>query len=290
MPDRPIDPDPTGLRAAVTAGAVAIDLPAGILADALALLDAHPALLGPLAEQVDRLVAAVGTLDVPDWPAPVGAADLERFQLLALLATVPSTRSWFSGRGVSDDVIADTLDDLPVKVRDGIAATGADWMTMVVTGRVFSLGRLQFEPRARVPGTGEPAWSVHIPELGPLDPAACDASFARAPGFFAAVLGDTATRAFVCHSWLMDDQLRAYLPAESNILRFQRRFALADDETTDAVVGGVTDGDTAVAKFVFRAPLAELAAVTPSSRLEAAVLEHLAAGGYWRERTGVFRL
>jgi hypothetical protein len=275
--------------ALIAAVGAELGVPSPALDDALALLGERPELAADLDLQVERIAAAIGTLDVPGWPGGPGA-DAERFQLLALLAAVPAARTWFAAHGVPPEVAHDSLGDLGEKMRNyGIAATGVDWLTMIVTGRVFALGRLQFEPRASVPGTGEPAFGVHIPETGPLDPAACDASFATASAFFASAIGDTTTRAFVCHSWLMDDQLARYLPAESNILAFQRRFTLVDEETTDAPPGGVTDGDTAVAKFVFRAPLGELAAVTPASRLERAVLDHLAAGGHWRERTGVIR-
>jgi len=274
---------------AIAATADALGVPSPRVDDALALLDERPELTAALDHQVERMTAAVGTLDLVGWPAGLGA-DTERFQLLALLATVPATRDWYSAHAVPPEVARDSLADLPAKLRDyGIAATGVDWLTMIVTARVFVLGRLQFEPHASVPGTGEPAFGVHIPELGPLDATACDASFARASAFFAAVLGDTATRAFVCESWLMDDQLAHYLPADSNILRFQRRFALVDAPQTDAPRDNVTHGDTAVAKFVFRRPLGELPTIAPASRLERAVLDHLAAGGHWRERTGVIR-
>jgi hypothetical protein len=278
----------------IAATAAGLGIPAPQVENALALLVERPELAPALDRQVERLTAAIGTLDVPDWPAGLGA-DTERFQLLALLGTVPATRAWFAANGVAPEVARDSLADLPAKLRDyGIAATGIDWLTMILTARVFALGRLQFEPHTAVTGphgepTSEPAFGVHIPELGPLDPAGCDASFARASAFFASVIGDTTTRAFVCHSWLMDDQLAHYLPAESNIMRFQRRFELVDTTTTDAPRENVTHGDTAVAKFVFRAPLGELPSIAPASRLERAVIDHLAAGGHWRERTGVIR-
>ena len=252
---------------------------------ALVLLD-DPQTARLLAAHVDTLSAAVGVTGEVPWPALDPATEAD-FQLLAILGTVPATRRWFAGHGVSDEIASASLADIARKLRDyGIAATGADWFVELVTARVFALGRLQFDPYDRVPGTGLPAWNVHIPELGPLDPAACDASFAAAVPFFASAVGDTATRHFVCHSWLLDDQLAEYLPAESNILKFQRRFTLVDSEGSDAPVDGVTEGDTAMAKFIFRRPLSELPTITPSSRLEAAVIGHLAAGRHWRERAG----
>ena len=260
-----------------------LDVPAHLVADALDYLT--PQTEPAVAAQVTTLETAIGTTITVPWPN-----DDERLQLLALLGTVPAARAWFAAKGIGDTIARASLADLTPKLRDyGIAATGIDWLAKVVQCGVFALGRLQFEPAA--PSAAGPAWNTHIPESGALDPAACDESFARAVGFFAA-RGDSTTRAFVCESWLLDDQLTEYLPTESNILRFQRRFTLVDDETTDAPSNpdDATHGDHAVAKFVFRRPLAELPTITPVSTLERAALAHLAAGRHWRERTGVLRL
>jgi len=250
----------------------------------------RPALATLLRAQVGRLIAVIGTRDGVTWPEIEPDVDPADFQLLAILATIPATRRWFDDHGVPAHVADASLDDIRANLRDhGVAATGIDWFVLVVTANVFALGRLQFEPGTTVPGDGARAWNVHIPSSGPLDPAECDASFAAAPPFFASVLGDTTTRDFVCHSWLLDDQLAEYLPADSNIVAFQRRFDLVDSASTDAPIDGATEGDRAVAKFIFRAPLAELPTITPTSRLERAVLAHLAAGRHWRERAGVLR-
>ncbi|GAB3605447.1 hypothetical protein GCM10027413_08560 [Conyzicola nivalis] len=273
------------MRDTVLSVAGDLGLPAALVTDALGYLTPETEPL--VAAQVAALEAAVGTgRDVP-WPI-----DDERFQLLALLGTVPAARAWFTAQRIDDGIARDSLADLTPKLRDyGVAATGVDWLAKVVTCGVFTIGRLQFEPAA--PSPAGRAFNTHIPESGPLDPAACDASFARALAFFGA-RGDSTTRAFVCSSWLLDDQLAAYLPAESNILNFQRRFTLVDSETSDAParlegLDGTTHGDHAVAKFIFRRPLAELSAVEPRSTLERALLEHLASGRHWRERTGVLR-
>ena len=269
------------MRDLVVAVAADLGVPAALIADALAYLGPQTEPL--VAAQVARLEAAVGTTEVVAWPD-----DDVRFQLLALLGAVPAARAWFAAEGIDEATARASLADLTPKLRDyGIAATGVDWLAKVVAGGVISLGRLQFEWAE--PTAAGAAWPVHIPESGPLDPAACDESFARAVAFFRG-RGDSATRGFVCHSWLLDDQLAEYLPGESNILRFQRRFTLVDTAESDAPVDGATEGDHAVAKFVFRRPLAELSALTPSTRLETAVVTHLAAGRHWRERAGVMMI
>ena len=79
----------------------------------------------------------------------------------------------------------------------------------------------------------------------------------------------------------MDDQLLDYLDADTNIVRFQRRFDL---------VPGARDDDAAPFKFVFHRQLAELDQIEPRTRLEHAILNHLAAGKHWRTRTGAVLL
>ena len=269
------------VRDLVVSVAAGLEVPATLLADALDYLDAGTA--PAVAAQIAALEAAIGTTREVAF-----SSDDERFQLLALLGTVPAARAWFAAEGIDGAIAEASLADLTPKLRDyGIAATGVDWLAKVVTCGVFVLGRLQFEPAE--PSPEGPVWNTHIPEAGPLDPAACDESFDRAVAFFRE-RGDATTNAFACHSWLLDDQLAEYLPAGSNILKFARRFTLTDTETTDAPKDGVTEGDDAVAKFVFRRPLAELSAITPATTLERAVLAHLAAGRHWRERAGIMHV
>jgi hypothetical protein len=269
------------VRDLIVSVAAELDVPDRMVADALDYLTPQTQ---PLVDaQVAALRAAIGTTAIVPWPE----SDV-RFQLLALLATVPAAREWFSAEGIDAEIARESIGDLTPKLRDyGVAATGVDWLAKVVTGGVFVLGRLQFEPAA--PSPAGHAWNTHIPESGPLDPAACDASFEHAVDFFRS-RGDATTNAFECQSWLLDDQLADHLPSGSNILRFQSRFTLIDSESADAPVDGATHGDHAVAKFIFRRTLPELPGVEPASTLQRAVLEHLAAGGHWRERRGVMRL
>jgi hypothetical protein len=114
-----------------------------------------------------------------------------------------------------------------------------------------------------------------------MTPAACDDSFERAKGFFAefSPLRDQRRRLATCWSWLLDDQLADWLSAESNIMRFQRRFEL---------VPGSVEDDEEMLRFVFRVPepLACLDSLPQRTALERAAVAHLRAGGHWRLRSG----
>ena len=221
--------------------------------------------------------------------------------VLALLACVPSVLAYHTEREVPEDVTWDTLSDLPRHIarherlhgRPGFSEL--PWLSRHLRGLIYSLGRLQFERirtislpedhAAVIAAAGELAedevmLNVHIPETGPLDPGLCEAAYAQAVDRFAAWHPGERPRAFVCHSWLMDPQLRDYLPSSSNILRFQDRYD---------IVGPGAETAGSMQEFVFgRAGQVDLADLPQRTRLERAFVQHLRAGGTWSMRTGWF--
>jgi hypothetical protein len=67
--------------------------------------------------------------------------------------------------------------------------------------------------------------------------------------------------------------LRRYLPADSNIVRFQDRFRVAREDTEPA--------DTEPVQFVFGDPDLPVADLPRRTSVERAVGDHLRAGGHW---------
>lgn len=123
---------------------------------------------------------------------------------------------------------------------------------------------------------------MHVPAYyGPLSPAACDESFEAAARFFACHFPEESYPIAMCQSWLLDDQLAEYLPADSNIIRFQRRFPLAHRP-------GIPD--ESILRFVFGTTTSRWAELPRRTTLERAVLDHLRAGHHWYGRTGWFPL
>jgi hypothetical protein len=211
------------------------------------------------------------------------------------LSAVPHVLGINRARGIQDDVTWDTLRDVGLQVahyesRHGRGGfDGAFWLWPHFRGAIFLLGRLQFDLRTIEfdPGEagfvrGDRAAGVHIPALGPLEPAACDASFRRARRFFARHFPSSPVGVATCSSWLLDDQLTDYLPADANILRFQRRFAL--------VAGWERPGDEDVLRFVFGFVPGALDELPQRTTLERAVVGHLRDGGHWRIRVGWLEL
>ncbi|WP_197093753.1 acyltransferase domain-containing protein [Nonomuraea sp. SBT364] len=285
-------------------GPIEITLPPDPVAELLRLAVPHEDVAGVLAARprpgteawwllercVHTLVSAMGELDdppqFPELPDPY-------FYVYVYLAAAPHVRAYHRSRGIPDDVASRTLADLGRNMavhrkRHGAGGLNAPfWLMLHFRGLIYDLGRLQFQRAGlgtrtaeaiRAEGLpcepGEPVLSVHIPDfLGPMTPAACDAAFDRAAEFFPRYFPEEKPRYAVCHSWLLDDQLAGYLPEESNIIRFQRRFRQAYRHEND---GGIV-------AFVFGADGPDLPRRT---NLERAVGDHLRAGRTWHLTSG----
>ena len=107
-------------------------------------------------------------------------------------------------------------------------------------------------------------------------PYAAGAAERAAPAFFDRHFGIRYPVA-LCTSWLLDPQLAEYLPEESNIVQFQRRFHLTSESLP---------GDSDILKFVFCRLDSELETLPQATALQRAVVTHLRAGRHWRVRTG----
>ncbi|MFF6950612.1 acyltransferase domain-containing protein [Streptomyces iakyrus] len=249
----------------------------------------EPGVEVPLAERVAEAPVALGPY----------------FAVYVFVAALPYTRSYHRERGVTADVSRRTLADLGRNMafhrrrhgRGGVEVP--QWLTHHFRGELYQLGRLQFE-RARLGqrtgravaragldvAPGEPCLNLHIPDFqGPLSPAACDRSLELAREFFARHFPRERYRVAVCHSWLLDPQLKQHLDPESNIVRFQERFEPGRDPGEEP-----EPEDTEPVRFVFGDPDLPLTGLPRRTSVERAVGDHLRAGGHWYVRHGWFRL
>ena len=130
-------------------------------------------------------------------------------------------------------------------------------------------------------GPGGPALSLHIPDFqGPLTPEACDNALDRTREFFPRCFPDEPFTVAMCHSWLLDPQLAAYLAPSANTVRFQGRFRLVRREEEPDDRGPVG--------FVFGNPDLPVASLPRDSALQRAVGDHLRSGGHFHLGHGWF--
>ncbi len=270
-----------------------------------ARLVADPEALTLLGRCVDRFVRDMGEIgggwEPPVFPASTGALG-RTFQVFVFIAALPYVRAYHRQRDIPADVSRRTLADLGRNLAVHRRRTGTTgllvpwWIGLHFHGELYELGRLQFQ-RARLgghtgqaaataglgTGPGERCLSLHIADFrGPLSPEACDRSLDLAREFFARHYPDERYEVAVCHSWLLDPQLKRYLPADSNIVRFQERFQVAHEETKA--------DDKAPVGFVFGDPESPAAGLPRRTSVERAVGDHLRAGGHWYGGHGWFAL
>jgi len=242
-----------------------------------------------------------GRIALPPLPDP--SVPLARyFYVLVFVATLPHARAFHQSRGIPEVVSRRTFADLGRNIavhrkRHGVGGLHApNWQTLHFTGALYDLGRLQFE-RATLGRTtsagiqaagfdhepGEYTLSVHIPAFsGPITPRVCDESFERAGEFFTRYFPEEPYATAVCHSWLMDAELREYLPDSSNIIQFQKRFRLAyrSDDAND-------DGPLS---FVFGRTTRDLDGLPRETTLQRAIVDHIRAGRHWHDGAGWLEL
>ena len=148
--------------------------------------------------------------------------DRERLYLYLYIRMAADLYPAFVEKGISGKVYVDTFYDITIWYNQCVKKKGVPglveerWLSLALRMKIFSLGRLQFEP-----DEDRHVLHVHIPEGEPLDDAACGESFAIAEEFF----GPEYT-IFDCESWLLSPKLQKLLKPDSNILKFQNRFQI----------------------------------------------------------------
>ncbi|MET0235722.1 MAG: acyltransferase domain-containing protein [Kibdelosporangium sp.] len=240
---------------------------------------------------LDRSIALVrADLGGHDWLPPGPELPRERglawrhLYVYAYLALVEVVTRYHRDHGIADAVSWATLADLGRNLaidrrmhREGWPVMQS-WLTLHARGGVYELGRLQHQ-------RGDTAISLHITESGPMTPEAVDASLDAARAFFPRHFPDEHYTAFSCGSWLLDPQLREYLPKDANIVHFQRRFELEPYEELEGL-----DADVEVLRFVFRTLTTPLDHLPRRTVLQRAIVDHLKAGHHWQWRLGRFPL
>jgi hypothetical protein len=275
----------------------------------LPALDTAPALLDRLAVQPDDAAEILAGWPSEEWPAELSwllarvvatvAADLggagrlapgpplprhrgpawKHFYTYVYLALLDGALAFHARHRIPEAVSWATFADLGRNLAIDRWMNGEGWpvmlawLTLHVRGGIYELGRLQFQRSSDRPDE----LALHIPRAGPLTPEACDESFRRAREFFPRHFPYEPYRVITCGSWLLDPTLAEYLPEDSNIVRFQRRFTLSPE---------VRDADEDIRRFVFGALSTPLDRLPAKTSLQQAVLAHLKAGGRWHSRRG----
>ena len=244
----------------------------------------------PIAWEAVDFPALFDPVTQPDAPA-----ELRWLYVVAFAEFLPRVLRRHQSRGVPEAVSRATFADLGRHVRIARRTFGMrgfteqHWLQLHLRGLLYDLGRLQFnlatlalspddiDASGMDASPGEIVVETHIPETGPLDPAAVDASFAAAQAFFATHFPEHGTiRYATCDSWLLDPQVGALVPG-SNIATFGGRYRLFPPARV---------ADQSALDFVFRSPTTPLADLPRDTRLQRGLVDHLSGGGHIEARYG----
>ena len=158
------------------------------------------------------------------------------------------TQRLYREKGISEDVLMDTLADIPrwldtwSELKGEMYLGELEWLSHHLGAKLFKLGRLQFcfASHYEFPGIGikkgDTVIDTHIPADGPLSIDECAKSFDYAREFFAKFYPDYKWDVFTCHSWLLGEDLADILDDNSNIIKFQRLFVIEEQYESDAIL------------------------------------------------------
>ena len=252
--------------------------------------------LGILPEREGEFIAALETADL--------ALDVEIMDFLAtkpegvealckILYHCEALSERYREAGIDEQILLDTLHDIRIYCEEWTAVKGAlttgttNWLRRHFGFDLFRLGRLQFGmtgcwgdfPDADLK-KGDPTCDVHIPRGDKMTPEACRESFLAARAFFAKYFPDYKYKVFTCHSWLIDADLKEFLPEGSNILKFGDMFYRAQNDDSNALLRYIFRWDTNEVNLRYAVATSSFA-----ERIRAAVLK----GKVFHETLGIIK-
>lgn len=271
--------------------------------------DEHPewwALMAALAGGLERdLEKPLPSTGHQAWPVvPESSTQVGMFAWAwALLAGLPRLLDVHARRGVPEAVTKATIAALggvmgshrEIYGRSGVGLMPLWGPPLRFRGADYEIGRHSFTRTHLGLGDGVAGHllMIHVPPTGRLDPTISEQSITAAAQFFPRWYPDEPIYGFVCPSWLLDPQLAEYLPADSNILTFQRRFTILPLLPPSTPY----EGDHELMRLALQlappeGPLTpdDLARVPQDTTLQRAFVSHLSSGRHFHLRTGIRQL
>ncbi|UEJ84527.1 acyltransferase domain-containing protein [Brachybacterium halotolerans subsp. kimchii] len=269
--------------------------------------DLHPhcwwllgATVAELRERMDKPLPPEGYTSWPTIGSDIGPVGMFLYAW-SLLCVVPDLLATHARRGIPEPVTRASVGGLGDLMTGHYKVTGQRGVGVFplwgppqsFCGVDIQLGRLSFTRAQMAFGDGPVGWAlqIHVPPIGPLRATEANDSLDRATSFFATHFPEEPVAALVCVSWMMDPQLREYLPEASNTLEFQRRFNVVPLPPR----ADVWEDDREMMRLALQlptpdaGPLSEevLDLVPQRTTLHRAFVQHIRAGRHWHKPTGI---
>ena len=104
------------------------------------------------------------------------------------------------------------------------------WTYRQVSMNLFRIGALEYQFKKY---DGENVIAIHIPSDADFSKESVDMSIEQADLFFKTYYGNYNFCKYTCNSWLLSQSLKPLLSETSNILSFQRRFRVVEEDQED---------------------------------------------------------
>ncbi len=169
--------------------------------------------------------------------------------LLAYLYMCEAVEKQYIEKGIPEKIMLDTLSDIVLncekfsELKGELYLGNVGWLSRHLKFYLFQLGRLQYciQPTDIAfekfgIKVGDMYVGIHIPATGPMRPEDCKESIDMARAFMEKYFPDVKYDYFSCSSWLLDETLKEYLPADSNILKFAAMFEIARASKSDDII------------------------------------------------------
>lgn len=160
-------------------------------------------------------------------------------RLAVILECAEKTRAFYNKKGISEKILADTLDDIRIwcENNDNKGLENYNWIKNHINGELFRIGRLQYQMfkcknrtlhYSKLPFRyGEKLIYVHIPQGKKLIYADCVKSLKDAVAFFNKYFPDFKYSFFFSESWLLYGENWQFMEPSCNILQFSSLFEIA---------------------------------------------------------------
>jgi len=138
----------------------------------------------------------------------------------------------YQEKGISDEIFTETFECFTRFIEECKEKTGkyafdrAFWTWRQASMLLFRIGELEYE---LVNENGKKEISVHIPSDAGMSDEVIDSSLKAAQEFFDTYYPEYAECDYVCDSWMLFPKLKELLNEESNIIRFQNRFEIREE-------------------------------------------------------------
>lgn len=209
--------------------------------------------------------------------------DADQVKMLAcMLKASADLYDVYQRRGICDQIYFDTMRCYTRFLDETCEMTGrlyfdrAWWTVRQAGGHLFRIGALEYEIE---PVDDRTVLSIHIPSDADLSPPGVDRSLGAAKEFFRAYCPRLENAEYRCRSWLLDRRLQGILNRDSNIARFQDRFAIIDEGEVD----------TEYYEWLFHTKSAEITSFPENTSLQRNVKRYLLSGGAIRNTYGKLR-